>query len=411
MDLREFSIRRASQATIPGELRPLPGQSERRFRLNVKSEQLGDGRWMHRFSHEALNSSDRDLSKCLFVELEIPQPVGPLEVLDPFVMMLAFRQMTLGGVLEVAGPVSRRLLRNLIQIQALSHNRWPDKYLPFGLEPDEIIEAPYHAMDRPSGVIAVTGGLDSTLTLYRETDPQFAEIGHSLGLAITVVGYNPGGDRLADGYENRHMAQMRRVCARRSLEVAAIRTDLWRIPDYVTRPHGAVLGGILALTAPAFSFAILASSTVSGEVWRERGCAPEWQWSYGTGGFDLPTSLSLFTRAERLVLLSEYGASALDDLIVCGTAENLPDNCGQCAKCVRTMLTFEAAGLPIPQCFPAQINEKLIGYGASKQPEIGYYAEIMNLMDALGTNSRALRILRRRYRRKALKRKLLDFLS
>lgn len=411
MNLSGYSIRRPIRVSMPEELRPLAEDRRRRFRITVDSERHGEGLRRHTFRHEALIPSDQELTTSFFAELEVPHSVGSLEVLDPFVMILAFRQMTFGGVLEVDGPISRRLMHNLVQIQALSHNRWPKAYRPFAIEADRIIEDPYGGNRRPLGVLAMTGGLDSTLTLYRETDPHAAGVSHPLGMAVTIVGYNPAGDRVSSDYEEKHLARIRRICGRRNLDVGVIRTDLWKIPNYVVKPHGAVLGGLLALSAPAFGFGLLASSAASGEAWLERGCAPEWQWSYGTGGFDVPSSLGLFTRPERLVQLARYGSDICDDLIVCGTAENLPENCGYCAKCVRTMLTFEAAGLPIPKCFPAEIDERQIGFGASKQPEIGYYAEIVSLMDALGTDTPALRIMRRRYLKKFLKRKLLDLMG
>jgi hypothetical protein len=410
MKLRRFSIRRASRRMPPEELTPLPEDVGRRFRLSVESERRGEGRWYHRMRHEALSVADAGSSAVYFAELDLPRPIAPLEVLDPFVMMLAFRQMTFGGVLEVAGPVSRTLIRNLAMVQALSHNRWPLEYRPFAVAAERVVERAYARAPRPAGLLSFTGGLDSTLTLYRATDPAHADLGYPVDLAVTVVGYNPHGDRLAADYEARHMDHVRRVCGRRGLDAGLVRTDLWKIPSYIVKPHGAVLGGLFALAAPAFSFAVIGSSTASGDTWLDRGCSPEWQASYGTGGFDTPTSLSLFTRPERVQLLAAYGGEACDELIVCGTAENLPANCGRCAKCVRTMLTFEAAGLPIPRCFPAEIDLGLVGYGASKQPEIGYYQEIVDLADALGTDTPALRVMRRRYLKKVLKRQLVDFL-
>jgi hypothetical protein len=203
---------------------------------------------------------------------------------------------------------------------------------------------------------------------------------------------------------------MRKLAARRGLDLGVFRCDLWRVPKYVKRPHGAVFGGMFALAASAYPFAVLASSSPSTDPWPDRPSGPEWQPYYGTGGFDVPSVLGTYTRAERAVLLTGYGEEAFDSLVICGSEGSLPDNCGRCAKCVRTMLTFAVAGLPIPKSFTTAIDEKDIGFGASSYPEIGYYAEILGLADALASRNRLVPIVRRRMRHKALKRKLSDFM-
>jgi hypothetical protein len=408
---RDYTIRRRTGRVLPEELAPLPEDSGRRFRLSVDSEQRGEGRWIHRFHHEALNPSDAELTATYFVELEFPEPIGPLEVLDPFVMMLAYRQMALGGRLTVDGPVSRRLLRNLAFIQGHSHNRWPEKYRPFAVEAGEVVETAYTARRRSEGLLAVSGGIDSTLALYRLTDPRFSQFAHPLALCVTTIGYNPRANRMSPDFEARHLDLMRKLSSRRGLGLGVMRSDLWRIPHYVQRPHGAVFGGMLALTAPSYPFGVLASSNASTDPWRDRPSGPEWQPHYGTGGFDVPSALAFYTRAERVVLLAEYGREAYDSLVVCGSEGSLPDNCGRCAKCVRTMLSFAAAGLPMPQSFTNKLDEKDIGFGASGYPEIGYYSEILDLAAGLGTDNRLVRLVRRRMRWKTLKRRTADFVA
>jgi hypothetical protein len=168
---------------------------------------------------------------------------------------------------------------------------------------------------------------------------------------------------------------------------------------------------MLALAAPSYPFAVLASSNASTDPWRDRPSGPEWQPHYGTGGFDVPSALGLYTRAERVVLLAEYGAEACDSLVVCGSEPSLPDNCGRCAKCVRTILSFVAAGLPVPKSFTTRLDERDIGFGASGWPEIGYYAEILDVAEAFGTDNRLMRLVRRRMRWKTAKRRVADFLA
>ena len=411
MGLQEYTIRRKIRRVLPDELGSLPEDAHRRFRLSVESEQRGGGRWLHRFRHEALHPDDAKLTATYFVEVDFPEPIGALDVLDPFVMILAFRQMTFGGHLEVAGPVSRRLLHQLVFIQGQSHNRWPDQYRPFALEAREIVEAPYAAQRRSEGLLAVSGGVDSTLALYRLTDPRLAQSAYPLGLCVTVIGYNPRANRAADDFEARHLDLMRTLSGRRGLGLGVFRCDFWRIPRYVQRPHGAVFGGMFALAAPSYPFAVLASSNPSSDPWRDRPSGPEWQPHYGTGGFDVPSVLGLYTRAERIALLAGYGPEACDPLVVCGIEESLPDNCGRCAKCVRTMATFAMAGLPMPKSFTTELDDKDIGFGASGYPEIGYYAEMLGLAEAFGIDNRVARVARRRMRRKALKRKLADFIA
>lgn len=410
MAFQEFSIRRPLRQAPVEVLRALPEDAANRFRLRVESEQRGPGQWHHAMFHDSAAAGDPRSGR-YFAALDFPCAVGAPEVLDPFVMALAFHQMTLGGTLEVEGPVSRRLIHNLAEVQSLSHNRWPRRYRPFALEPRAIVEAPYARPRRRGGVIALSGGLDSTLALYRQTDPALAAQSHPIACGVTVLGFNPPAHRVPDTWEGRHLALMQRLCARRGLALATIRTDLGAIPGYGIMPHGAVLGGLMALAAAEFPFGVLASSAAYGDPWHLRPIQPSWQRCYGTGGFEVPTDLGPFTRAERVVLLAGYGEEACDDLAVCGEPPVMPGNCCACGKCVRTMLAFEAAGLPMPRCFPRPIDPRLIGYGGSGQPEIGYYTEILQLAAARGIATPNLRLARRRYLRKALKRKVVDFVT
>ena len=45
---------------------------------------------------------------------------------------------------------------------------------------------------------------------------------------------------------------------------------------------------------------------------------------------------------------------------VCWAGESLDRNCGQCEKCLRTMLNFWAVALPVPAAFPNSLTPALI---------------------------------------------------
>lgn len=50
----------------------------------------------------------------------------------------------------------------------------------------------------------------------------------------------------------------------------------------------------------------------------------------------------------------------VDHLRVCWAGANLGENCGECEKCIRTMLNFWAVGEEIPSAFPTRLTPERV---------------------------------------------------
>lgn len=66
-----------------------------------------------------------------------------------------------------------------------------------------------------------------------------------------------------------------------------------------------------------------------------------------------------------------------DELRVCWAGPHLDRNCGECEKCVRTMLNFWAIGHQVPAAFPTQLTPKLVR--AVKTSNEAQLRELMSL--------------------------------
>ena len=75
--------------------------------------------------------------------------------------------------------------------------------------------------------------------------------------------------------------------------------------------------------------------------------------------FTIVNDGSAFTRLQKTEQLLHWQAFK-DNLRVCWEGEAKDRNCGQCEKCIRTILTFRILGSDLPSCFDADVSDRQI---------------------------------------------------
>jgi len=78
-----------------------------------------------------------------------------------------------------------------------------------------------------------------------------------------------------------------------------------------------------------------------------------------TAGFEIIHDGIAFSRLQKFVALREWD-DGYNNLRVCFTGIDRDiiqeGNCGKCTKCVRSLLVFQLAGLPVPHSFPGPVS-------------------------------------------------------
>lgn len=116
------------------------------------------------------------------------------------------------------------------------------------------------------------------------------------------------------------------------------------LDEYVTWgfTHGTVLGGIANLLAPQFRRIYISASRTYGRV-TPYGVHPDLDPNWGAEGLDLIHEGLEAWRWEKAAVISEHDA-ALKSLRVCLWSPENHLNCGNCEKCVTSMVFLRTAG-------------------------------------------------------------------
>jgi hypothetical protein len=259
------------------------------------------------------------------------------------VPLLLAKGMMDGVDVDVPGPMSPRLAASLPQIQAL-YEQWVPRARRIE------VRGPLQAPAPSRGVSAFfSGGVDSFHTLIAHRD--------EIDNIILIHGFDiPLADTRSFGLAE---AQARSAAELFGKRLIVVRTNMhWEltIPFDWKWYHGPSLASIVHALAPMHRKVYIASSHSYAELhpWGSNALLdPLWSSEAVEVVHD-----SGATRLDKLRLLASH-PGALSRLRVCW--ENLGNyNCGECEKCVRTMIALFGLGLPHSEAFPDTLTPKRV---------------------------------------------------
>jgi hypothetical protein len=278
---------------------------------------------------------------------------------DPFVVGLLFPMMAWGRDVRVEGRVSPSLLENLETFMAIWNVWRPDECRPVQIRADEEVEAP-----PPPGpgrtVMLFSCGVDSCFTLLRHRRGQMGRRNRNITGGVVLNGFNirlshPNGQAIYDGMlkDARTMLD--------SLDVGCISMsgDVEGLSTHPDNRHGVYLISGLHLFAGAFDAALVPNTVSADIIGRTWGTHPLTDPLLSSRHFRVIDDGAECQRYQKLQLLSEW-PEAMRHLRVCGSNPDSHTNCGRCEKCIRTILAFRAAGLPLPPSLPRDISDREI---------------------------------------------------
>ena len=264
---------------------------------------------------------------------------------NPWLALLLPLAASLDHTISIASPVDANLRANASRVSAIWRSWYPNLSSP-GIDAELDGAGPIAEGERTASLFS--GGVDSLFTLLRDRATAAPGERRTITDLITVWGFDiPIDDRAAFGrLRDRHRALADSVGVE-FIDVATnIRTTRWREASWGYLAHGPALASVALLFEKRFGAVYIpgcggyrkllpwGSHLVTDPLFSTRSTA-------------VVHDAAAYLRIEKIEFLSK-SELALDSLRVCW--ESLSDaNCGECGKCVRTMVALELFGA-LDQC-------------------------------------------------------------
>ena len=219
-----------------------------------------------------------------------------------------------------------------------------------------------------------SGGIDSAFAILRARDPK------QEGVAVTVCGIDKTNERNFDRLVSKTDSLLGQLNCRRIV----VRTNAQRQPSGIT--HGLTLASCLFFLSDLFEVGILAADRSPA------GDAVHFPWgsnhvtnAYFTGSDFIVRTVGAIGRAEKIAALVEAGID-LQSLSICRNGDTIPENCGRCAKCIRTKAEFLSTIGYIPNIFlDASINGDMLHQLVNKDSERYHFFDFYTYAKKHGT--------------------------
>ncbi len=285
---------------------------------------------------------EQDIGTLLSVSLIIGQrshqlwyrvsPGSASTAVDPIVAAALLATMITGGCLRTTGPVSAKLLSSIPTIQDI-FDVWDPRFRRVAVEAEP---KSGFGGGMPQGVAAFfTGGVDSWYTLLKH----FNEITH----LIYVHGFDV---RLDDWpLRSKVTKTIQAVAAELQKPLVEVETNLRTITDqYVEWDyyHGGGLASVALLLSPRFR-RVYIPGTHSYAALLPLGSHPMLDPLWSTEETDIVHDGCEAPRVHKVARISSSDL-ALRTLRVCWENRGGAYNCGQCEKCLRTMVALRVVG-------------------------------------------------------------------
>ncbi|HVF40403.1 MAG TPA: hypothetical protein VM939_10915 [Gemmatimonadaceae bacterium] len=256
---------------------------------------------------------------------------------NPWMACLLPLAATLGEPLVIPLPVDKALAAGCSRLNRIWKTWYPHLW-QVALDID--IDETEKTSTKNKTAAFFSGGVDSFFTLLRERETAAPSERSPINDLITVWGFDISLDR-RDAFarlRNKH----ERIAAHLEMELTDVATNIretrWKEADWSYLAHGAGLASIALALEGRFETVYIAGGG------GYRGLHPWGSHSvtdplFSTRDTSIVYDGVAFIRTEKIELLSGMPL-ALDSLRVCYETWT-DENCGQCNKCLRTMLGLE----------------------------------------------------------------------
>lgn len=326
-------------------------------------------------------------------DIRVPAPIffefdsEPPRNFDGLVLAVLFWAMAARVDLDVRGPMTPDAIANIDELQtALARIHGP-QYQPVRIMAQTVepsCEGP------PTAAISLfSGGADATFTLLRH---QGGGLGAKALPISSVLMVHHEGLAQPDRVDKR-LERTRPFLDAMGVDVRVLRSNLRAETDRgVLGPHGqkwapsycGQLAASLHQYGNEFGRGLFGSTDPYDRLELTTGSTPATDWMLSNGKMRILHSGAGFSRTEKIALIGKH-PEARRCLHVCW--EHPYENCGECAKCVRTYLNFLACGIEQPECMPGRLNLSQIDRLPLKRGSRGHgYTELETILDSARKN-------------------------
>lgn len=325
--------------------------------------------------------------------------VPPLELVDSLVGGHLLWASTLGQDLVIHGVMSRTGLQRLQQLLEIRHALAPVRYQPITLHPDHIRPAPPPRSTPGRTLAAMSGGLDSTFTVYRHAHRLLGDRSYPLDGLVLVFGFDVPLHR-ADRFAALHQ-RIERMAQAVGLPLLNVQTNAGELGGG-TWPQSSMplFSSVLAQCTGPGGTGLVSAGAPYGSAYVALSHTPPLDALCTNDDFRLVTDGAGFGRADKVEALLPY-PEAVANLRVCWQGPDPAKNCGVCEKCVMTRINFLCAGVRHPPCFDTPISVDHIRQLplSSLHQARDFFRFCLVEMEARGTRGPEADLLRRRLSR------------
>ncbi len=290
---------------------------------------------------------------------------------DAFLLAALFPAMRANLPIRIQNrSVSRTLLRNLQEVQR-AWNQWkPQHYsiVPIDCEVTEGI-----VREKEIVLSAFTGGVDGAFVLWNNLVPVENPFPYAIEAMLYIEGFHIPLQEKEASAKLTH--DLRKIADVLQIEFITVRTNLRRFGNWYDF-HGAAMASCLSLFKKKFTAGMLGSSHPYAYLRFPWGSNPITDSLMSSSDFSIINYGSGFTRIQKIEKLSTWQPYQ-EAVNVC--IRNYYLNCGQCEKCIRTLLSYKALGLHTPVTFKeSTLNPiKILTLRAYQWQEIKDYTNIL----------------------------------
>jgi hypothetical protein len=233
--------------------------------------------------------------------------------------------------MDVSGQIAR--LTDIYRFWAIR------KLAPLRLELPEIVQSVTPQAREDSGIICLSGGIDSTYAAIKES--HIGTISH--GLLIAGADYPNAG---AQGFRELR-GRVGKIADRLGLQVSIIETDIRKHRLNWDMMHGFVLASCLHAMSARHNKARIALDYAGyqelfAHPWGNNSALPQY---FSTPSFPISGVGREKRRVDKLADIAAFDSELLNSLSICFSSTETGGNCGRCPKCISTRLLFHALNL------------------------------------------------------------------
>ena len=337
---------------------------------------------------EDLIKSNGQITSCVTIEwpnkerfylwYRIPERYQALltKTIDPFAVAMIFPAMRQSSDLIIHGAVSLSLLRNLEEFQRAWTCWLPGTYSKVQIQPDVELKLP-KVNDTDKAIAAFSGGIDSCFTVWSHCNNNSNRSSYDLQAGVMIHGFDIPLEQTAAF--NMAADKSKKILNSLGIELIPIATNFRQLDDDWKDTHVAALVSCLMMFEGGFDVGLISASPTYDNisVRPPLGSNPITDRMLSNNNFEIVHDGTAYCRADKIRQIADC-PEAMRNLRVCWEGEQKDRNCGVCEKCIRTILSFKALGLELPECFEQDIsNSQIAGIKVLDQAYLFAYVKIL----------------------------------